>query len=301
MDSVEIVEVGPRDGLQNLPHVVPVAERIVFADLLVAAGLKRIEIGSFVSPKAVPQMAGTDAVIAAVKRVPGLRLMGLVPNARGARDAMAAGLDELEFVLSVSDDHNRANVRRSTDESIAELALVCADVDPERKLRMRFGLATSFHCPFVGDTDPARTLGVIERVLRIREGVEIALADTTGKALPVQVSALAKAAQAAFGGSARFAFHGHDTSGFGIANVLAALEAGIRVFDGAAAGLGGCPFAPGASGNIATEDMVNLFQRMGVQTGIDLPTLLRAADMAAAFPGAIPGSHARHLPRKTAA
>lgn len=300
MDSVEIVEVGPRDGLQNLPQVVPVADRIAFANLLIAAGLKRIEIGSFVSPKAVPQMADTGAVIAAVDRVPGLRLMGLVPNARGARDALAAGLDELEFVLSVSDAHNQANVRRSTDESIAELALVCADVDPGRKLKMRFGLATSFHCPFAGDTDPKRTLNVIERVLKIREGVEIALADTTGKALPVQVSKLAGEAVRAFGKSASFAFHGHDTSGFGIANVLMAMEAGIRVFDGAAAGLGGCPFAPGASGNIATEDMANLFERMGIATGINLPLLLKAADMAAQFPGAIPGSHTRLLPRKAA-
>jgi hydroxymethylglutaryl-CoA lyase len=301
MDRVEIVEVGPRDGLQNLPHVVPVADRIAFANRLIEAGLKRIEIGSFVSPKAVPQMAGTDAVIASITRRPDVRLMGLVPNARGARDAMAAGLDELEFVLSVSDDHNRANVRRSTEESIAELALVCAEIDPERKLRMRFGLATSFHCPFAGDTDPKRTLAIIERVLRIREGVEIALADTTGKALPTQISHLAKDALTAFGHSAQFAFHGHDTSGFGIANVMAALEAGIRIFDGAAAGLGGCPFAPGASGNIATEDMVNLFERMGIATGVDLAILLDAADMAAAFPGAIPGSHARKLPRKSAA
>lgn len=300
MDRVEIVEVGPRDGLQNLPQSVPVAERIAFANRLVAAGLKRIEIGSFVSPKAVPQMAGTDQLIAAIGPVPGLRLMGLVPNARGARDAMAAGLEELEFVLSVSDAHNQANVRRTTDESIAELAVVCAEVDPDRTLKMRFGLATSFHCPFAGDTDPRRTLGVIERVLKIREGVEIALADTTGKALPVQVSKLAGEALKAFGKSATFAFHGHDTSGFGIANVVMAMEAGIRVFDGAAAGLGGCPFAPGASGNIATEDMVNLFERMGVATGIDLPLLLEAADMAAHFPGAIPGSHARLLPRKAA-
>ena len=300
MKRVEIVEVGPRDGLQNLPVVVPVADRIAFANSLVAAGLKRIEIGSFVSPKAVPQMADTAAVVAAVDHVPGLRLMALVPNARGAEDAVAAGLTELEFVLSVSDDHNRANVRRTTAESIAELRSVCASIDPERKLTMRFGLATSFHCPFAGRTEKARTLGVIEEVLAIREGVEIALADTTGKAHPMQVRELASEALARFGQSATFAFHGHDTSGFGIANVLAAYDAGIRVFDGAAAGLGGCPFAPGASGNTATEDIVNLFHGMGIETGIDLPHLLAAADRAAAFPGAIPGSHVRLLPRPTA-
>lgn len=300
MDRVEIVEVGPRDGLQNLPGAIPVEDRIAFVDRLIVAGLKRIEIGSFVSPKAVPQMAETAAVLAAVKRVPGLRLMALVPNARGASDAIAAGLDELEFVLSVSDDHNRANVRRSTDESIAELQAVCAEIDPDKKLRLRFGLATAFHCPFAGRTAEARTLNVIERVLAIREGVEIALADTTGKALPIHVGELAARAITRFGKSASFAFHGHDTSGFGIANVLAAMEAGIRVFDGAAAGLGGCPFAPGASGNIATEDIVNLFERMGIATGVNLPRLLEAADMAAAFPGAVPGSHVRLLPRQAA-
>jgi len=300
MNRVEIVEVGPRDGLQNLPAVVPVADRISFANKLIAAGLKRIEIGSFVSPKAVPQMADTAAVVAAVDRVPGLRLMALVPNARGAEDAVAAGLTELEFVLSVSDDHNRANVRRTTAESIAELRNVCADIDPAGRLTMRFGLATSFHCPFAGRTDKARTLGVIAEVLAIREGVEIALADTTGKAHPMQVRELANEALARFGKSATFAFHGHDTSGFGIANVLAAYEAGIRVFDGAAAGLGGCPFAPGASGNTATEDIVNLFQGMGIETGVDLQSLLDAADMAAGFTGAIPGSHVRLLPRPAA-
>lgn len=300
MNRVEIVEVGPRDGLQNLPAVVPVADRISFANKLIAAGLKRIEIGSFVSPKAVPQMADTAAVVAAVDRVPGLRLMALVPNARGAEDAVAAGLTELEFVLSVSDDHNRANVRRTTAESIAELRNVCADIDPAGRLTMRFGLATSFHCPFAGRTNKARTLGVIAEVLAIREGVEIALADTTGKAHPIQVRELASEALARFGKSATFAFHGHDTSGFGIANVLAAYEAGIRVFDGAAAGLGGCPFAPGASGNTATEDIVNLFQGMGIETGVDLQSLLDAADMAAGFTGAIPGSHVRLLPRPAA-
>ena len=300
MDQVEIVEVGPRDGLQNLPAVVPVADRIAFANRLVEAGLKRIEIGSFVSPKAVPQMADTASVIAAVKRVPGLRLMGLVPNARGAQDAIAAGLTELEFVLSVSDDHNKANVRRTTDESIAELKTVCHEVDPEGKLTLRFGLATSFHCPFAGKTDEARTLKVIERVLGIRQGVEIALADTTGKAHPRHVRSLAQTALKNFGPQARFAFHGHDTSGFGIANVMAAYDVGIRIFDGAAAGLGGCPFAPGASGNIATEDIVNLFEGMGVATGINLPKLLLAADQAAGFPGAIPGSHSRVLPRHAA-
>lgn len=300
MQPVEIVEVGPRDGLQNLPEVVPVPQRIAFVEKLIAAGLRRIEIGSFVSPKAVPQMADTAAVIAATRHVPGLRLMALVPNARGARDAIAAGLEELEFVLSVSDDHNRANVRRATDESIAELMEVCTEIDPDKKLKLRFGLATAFHCPFAGFTDEARTLSVIERLLKIREGVEIALADTTGKAHPVTVRYLAEKVLKTFGASASFAFHGHDTSGFGIANVMAAYGAGIRIFDGAAAGLGGCPFAPGASGNIATEDIVNLFERMAVATGVDLPLLLNASDMATGFPGAIPGSHLRLLPRDAA-
>jgi len=299
-ERVLITEVGLRDGLQNQPIPVSTADKLALADALVKAGVRQLEAVSFVHPKAVPQMADAVDVLAGLPRVEGLSVTALVPNARGARDAIAAGLDELEFVLSVSDDHNRANVRRSTDESIAELREVCTEIDPGKTLKLRFGLATSFHCPFAGLTDEKRTLSVIERVLKIREGVEIALADTTGKAHPVAVRHMAEMALKAFGQSASFAFHGHDTSGFGIANVMAAYGAGIRVFDGAAAGLGGCPFAPGASGNIATEDIVNLFERMGVETGINLRQLLEAADMAADFPGAIPGSHVRLLPRQAA-
>jgi hydroxymethylglutaryl-CoA lyase len=298
MSTVEIVEVGPRDGLQNLPDFVPTQTKIAFIRALVAAGFRRLEIGSFVSPKAVPQMRDMDEVAAGLGDLRGVRPMALVPNAMGARRALAAGITDLEFVISMTDSHNMSNVRRPTADSIADLESLVREVDPEGRLRIRIGLATSFHCPFEGETSEDQVLRHCERIVAIRQGFELTLADTTGMALPRHVASLARRSLAAFGDQATFAYHGHDTAGFGIANVLAAYEAGIRAFDGAAAGLGGCPFAPGATGNTATEDLVYLFSRMGVETGIDLDRLLEAAEIAAALPGAVQGGHVRALPRE---
>jgi hydroxymethylglutaryl-CoA lyase len=254
MSTVEIVEVGPRDGLQNLPDFVPTQTKIAFIRVLVAAGFRRLEVGSFVSPKAVPQMRDMDEVAAGLGDLGGVRPMALVPNAVGARRALAAGITDLEFVISMTDSHNMSNVRRPTADSIADLESLVQEVDPEGRLRIRIGLATSFHCPFEGETSEDQVLRHCERIVAIREGFELTLADTSGMALPHHVASLARRSLAAFGDRATFAYHGHDTAGFGIANVLAAYEAGIRAFDGAAAGLGGCPFAPGATGNTATED-----------------------------------------------
>lgn len=298
MSKVEIVEVGPRDGLQNLPAFIPTETKVAFIRALLAAGFQRLELGSFVSPKAVPQMSDMDQVVARLGPLGSVRGMVLVPNSKGAQRALAAGITDLEFVISMSDSHNMSNVRRPTAASIADLKSLLDEVDPEGRLRIRIGLATSFHCPFESVMDEGSVLKTYERILAVREGLEMTLADTTGMALPDHVGRLARRCLSEFGDRATWSFHGHDTAGFGIANVLAALEAGITSFDAAAGGLGGCPFAPGATGNIASEDLVYLFARMGVETGIDLDKLLDAADMAASLPSAVAGSHARAIPRE---
>ncbi|MEQ9122074.1 MAG: hydroxymethylglutaryl-CoA lyase [Alphaproteobacteria bacterium] len=300
MDEIELVEVGPRDGLQNIKQFVPTETKVELIRLLVAAGFRRMEIGSFVSPKAIPQMRDMDQVVAALGPLPGVTAMALVPNSKGARRAFAAGVTDLEMVISMTDGHNTSNVGRPTAASIADLAYLLQEVDPEGKLTLRIGLATSFHCPFEGLTPEAAVLGNIEKMLKIRPGLEFALSDTTGMAIPARVKALATRALGQFGGDASFIFHGHDTSGFGVANILAAMDAGIRSFDVSVAGLGGCPYAPGASGNIPTEDVVYLFDRMGIRTGIDLEKLMAASDLAASLPGALAASHVRAMPRETA-
>ena len=297
VDQVEIVEVGPRDGLQNIPVFVPTETKIALIRALAAAGFRRMELGSFVGPKAVPQMCDMEDVAAAVGVPPGVRAMVLVPNARGFQRAIAAGYDEIELVISVSDAHNRANVGRPTQDSVEDLRRLLADMDPEGRLFIRIGLATSFHCPFAGLTEEADVLALLRQLVSIRPGMEFAIADTTGMAIPQHVRSLCGRVLREFGGDGTFLFHGHDTAGFGIANILAAMEAGIRTFDTAVGGLGGCPFAPGASGNIATEDAVYLLDRMGVATGIDMAKLMAAGDIATNLPGAVVASHARAMPR----
>ena len=223
--------------------------------------------------------------------------MALVPNALGARRALKAGVRSLIFVISMTDEHNMSNVRRPTRASIDDLAALIDELGDE-KLELRVGVATAFHCPFTGIVDERQVLANIERILKIRGDIEFAISDTTGMAAPDHVRRLCGAAISAFGGAGTWSFHGHDTAGFGLANVLAAIEAGVTSFDASAGGLGGCPFAPGATGNIPTEDLVHLLHRMGLQTGIDLGRLLQAADMATGIAGAAQGSHARGLPRE---
>ncbi|MGI4802940.1 MAG: hydroxymethylglutaryl-CoA lyase [Janthinobacterium lividum] len=297
VDRVEIVEVGPRDGLQNIPIFVPTETKIALIRALAAAGFRRMELGSFVGPKAVPQMSDMEAVAAAVGIPHGVRAMVLVPNARGFQRAITAGYNEIELVISVSDAHNRANVGRPTQDSVEDLRRLLAEMDPDGKLFIRIGLATSFHCPFAGLTDEADVLALLGQLVAIRPGMEYAIADTTGMAIPAHVRSLCGRVLQEFGDRGSFLFHGHDTAGFGIANILAAMESGIRTFDTAIGGLGGCPFAPGASGNIATEDAVYLFDRMGVATGIDMGKLMAAGDIATGLPGAVVASHARAMPR----
>jgi len=300
-DSVTVVEVAPRDGLQSVAAFVPTADKIALVRALAAAGLVEIETTSFVSPKAIPQLADAAEVLAAANAIEGIIPSVLVPNRKGVERALAAGARKLGLVMSATEGHNRSNLNRSVEESFADLAAIVAGM-PAGGPAIRWSFSCSFHCPFEGVVPPARVLGLLERAVALRPGLVFALADTTGNAAPDQVRALFGEAIARFGGRARFAFHGHDTYNLGIANVAAAFEAGVREIDAAAGGIGGCPFAPGASGNVATEDVVWLFRRLGVATGVRWPALLEAADLAARLAGGASASgHLRHVKAARAA
>lgn len=303
MMGATISEVAPRDGLQSIGPFVPTATKVALVRALHAAGLRRMEVGSFVSPKAVPQMADTAAVLDAALALPGLECTVLVPNRRGFETAMQSGAQRLGMFMSVTEAHNQANVNRPREASFDDLAALAREAIGAGRL-VRFNLSCCFHCPFEGVVPEAQALEWIGRAAAIDPWMEIGIADTTGNAAPDQVArvmAAAIAAHPAPDGACRMAYHGHDTYGMGVANVAAAWGAGCRVIDSAAGGLGGCPFAPGATGNVATEDVAWLFRRMGVPTGLDWPALLRAADLAAAVPGGLPGGRLRAVPAARAA
>jgi hydroxymethylglutaryl-CoA lyase len=288
-----ISDVAPRDGLQSIGPFVPTETKIAIVRAIYEAGVRRMEIGSFVSPKAVPQMADTAEVLRAALELPGLECTVLVPNRRGFELAAQSGAQRLGLFMSATESHNKSNLNRTREESFADLAAIVREATAAGLL-IRFNLSTVFHCPFEGVVPEEEVLGWVERIAALDPSMEIALCDTTGNASPDQVRRLFEKALANWGG--RFAFHGHDTYGMGVANVAAAWDAGARVFDSAAGGLGGCPFAPGATGNVATEDVAWVFRRMGVETGINWNRLLEAADLAAAVPGGTPGGRLRGVP-----
>ncbi|MDP9798468.1 hydroxymethylglutaryl-CoA lyase [Catenuloplanes nepalensis] len=274
---VSIREVGPRDGLQNEAPV-PTDAKVRLLDALSATGVRRIEAVSFVHPRAIPQMADADEVWARARKAGGVRYSALVPNPRGAERALAAGFTELEVVVSASDTHNRRNLNRSTEESLAGLTDLIKMVH-EAGATVEVIVATSFGCPYEGDVPPARVAGIVERVLG--DGADrIAFGDTTGMATPRRVRELLAAV-----GQVPLLLHFHDTRGTGLANILTALELGVTEFDASVGGLGGCPYAPGASGNVATEEVVHMLHDMGVDTGIDLEKLLEAAALAEQITG----------------
>ncbi|MBV9783981.1 MAG: hydroxymethylglutaryl-CoA lyase [Acidisphaera sp.] len=289
--AVEIVEVGPRDGYQGIGPFIPTSTKIALLERLAAAGLRRIEIGSFVSATALPQMRDTREVLAACRQLPGVSAQVLVPSERRGRDAVEAGAQCLVFVLSVSEAHNRNNVRRHPLESAGEYENLLAAIPSE--IGMRLDIATAFDCPFTGRVPEAAALALLDRLIPLRRDAEICLCDTTGRVAPDHVKGLFAAARDRFPETPAWAFHAHDTYGLGLANVHAAFGQGVRVFDASFGGLGGCPFAPGATGNVATEDVVWMFERMGIPTGIDLDALVPAAREAAALPGALPGGRVR--------
>ena len=298
-NTIEIVDVAPRDGFQAVKTPIPTETKIEVTKALAAANFKRIEVGAFVSPKAIPQMADTKAVHAALSDLSGLRLSTLVPNAIGAKMALEAGISDLVFVLSASESHNQSNVKRSVSASFGELEKI---VDMGRAVdgfRLRFNIATVFDCPYEGRVPEQAVYDLVSQTVALDMPVEFGLCDTTGRAFPDHVASVCKHLVEQYSGSSDigWAFHGHDTYGLGVANALYAYEAGIRVFDAAAAGLGGCPFAPGASGNTASEDLVFTFENMGVSTGIHLDKLLDVAALIDALPGVDTGGHVRALPR----
>jgi hydroxymethylglutaryl-CoA lyase len=289
--SVEIVEVGPRDGYQGIGPFIPTATKIELLRQLFDAGLHRIEIGSFVSSSAVPQLRDTPEVLEWCAKLPGLDPQVLVPSERRGREAVDAGARRLVFVLSVSEAHNRNNVRRHPLESAQEYERLIAAIPAE--VGMRLDIATAFDCPFEGRVAPSATLALLDRLVPLRPDAEVCLCDTTGRADPIHVDGLLEACMKRFPMVATWALHAHDTYGLGLANVHAGFRRGVRVFDASIGGLGGCPFAPGATGNVATEDLVWMFERMGFATGIDLEALVPVARDAARLPGALPGGRVR--------
>jgi hydroxymethylglutaryl-CoA lyase len=290
-DALTIVEVGPRDGYQGIKPFIPTPTKIEFLRRLIGAGLTRIEIGSFVSASALPQLADTREILAACDDIPGIAPQVLVPNERYGRAAIEAGSRFLAFVISVSEPHNRSNVRRTPLESADEYGRLLASLP--RGVDMRLNIATTFDCPFDGRVAEADVIALLDRLVPMREDIELSLCDTTGRASPDHVERLFGACIARFPRVRRWAMHAHDTYGLGLANVNAAWRQGVRVIDASFAGLGGCPFAPGAMGNVATEDVVWMFERMGIATGVDLDALIRVARDGARLEGGLPGGRVR--------
>jgi hydroxymethylglutaryl-CoA lyase len=278
---VSIREVGPRDGLQN-EDPVPTGAKVRLLDALSRTGVRRIEAVSFVHPKAIPQMADADEVWAKASKVDGVRYSALVPNSRGATRALDAGFTELEVVVSASDTHNRHNLNRSTESSLDDIASLIGMVH-EAGATVEVIVATSFGCPYEGDVPPARVAGIVERVLA--DGADrVAFGDTTGMATPRRVREVVSAVRDRQP-DLPMLLHFHNTRGTALANILTALELGVTSFDASVGGLGGCPYVPGASGNVATEEVVHMLHDMGVDTGINLDALLDAARLAEEITG----------------
>ena len=270
-ERVTICEVGPRDGFQIEPEFIPTEQKIEVVNLLSEAGLPRIEVTSFVHPKVVPQLRDAEEVMTKVRRRPGTRYSALVPNDKGAVRAVDAGVDEVHTVVSASESHNLANVNMTIAESIDKLGAVM-QVAERARVAVACGISTSFGCPFEGEVP----LGQLERVVGrlVDMGARaIGLADTTGMANPRQVARTLEHLMPRFPGI-EWTLHTHDTRAMAIPNILAAMECGVTHFDGSIGGLGGCPFAPGASGNVCTEDLVHCLHAMRVETGIDLDRLI---------------------------
>jgi hydroxymethylglutaryl-CoA lyase len=271
--QLSVREVGPRDGLQN-EDPVPTRAKIELIDRLSATGVRRIEAVSFVRPEAIPQMADADAVWQGIDRSDRVSYSALVPNLRGAVRALEAGLDEIEAVVSASDTHNRKNVNRSTEQSLDDIAGIIA-LAHDRGASCQVIVSTAWGCPYEGDVPVDRVLAVAGRA--VADGADsVSFGDTTGMATPGRVQRLVGEFRSAHP-EISLNLHFHNTRGTGLANVLAALELGVADFDASVGGLGGCPYAPGATGNIATEELVHMVEDMGVATGIDLDALIDAA------------------------
>ncbi len=283
-----ISEVGPRDGLQSIAPVMPLDAKKAWIDAEAAAGVTEIEVGSFVPAKLLPQLADTAEVVRHACRIPGLTVAALVPNLRGAEAAVEAGAHKITLPLSVSETHSLKNVRRTRAQMLEEaraIAAMIAALPAARRPKFEGGLSTAFGCTIEGEVPPERVVSLAEALMAAGCD-EVGLADTSGYANPAQVRDLVRRVHAAVGAHALSGLHLHNTRGLGLANVVAGLEVGITTFDSSLGGLGGCPFAPGASGNIVTEDLVFMLEAMGLRTGIDLTKLLQVRDiLRRALPG----------------
>jgi hydroxymethylglutaryl-CoA lyase len=286
-DSVSIYEVSPRDGLQNERATVPLRSKVRLIDALLAAGLARIEITSFVSPKWIPQLADADEVAKHAKPPPGVSFSALCPNAKGLERAKAAGMREIAVFVSASETHNRKNVNKTVADTLAAFE---DTIGPGRAagMRVRGYVSTVWGCPFEGEVAPDRAVFIAKKLLDMG-CYQVSLGDTIGVGTPTQT---ARILQRMFSEIApdRLAMHMHDTRGTALANVLVGLQMGIRDFDASVAGMGGCPYAPGAAGNLATEDLVYMLHGMGVKTGVDLDRLVEAGKVAQSIVGrSLPG------------
>ncbi len=274
-EHVNICEVGPRDGLQIAKTRMSTDAKVRWIAAMAAAGVKEIEVGSFVPPRVIPQMADTEEVVRRSLEIPGLTVIALVPNLRGAQNAYNTGAHKISVPISVSEGHSRANLNRTPAESIAEMARLMEWVKAQpRRMEVIAGASTAFGCSIDGVVPTAQVVEVTTGLAKA--GVDkIMLADTVGYGHPAQIKEVVRAVRDAIG-PVLYGLHLHDTMGLGLANALAGLEEGIRAFDSCLGGLGGCPYAPGASGNVVTEDLVFMLESMGFSTGIDLPRLLEA-------------------------
>jgi hydroxymethylglutaryl-CoA lyase len=274
-DRVFVYEVGPRDGLQNEPETLSVDARVEFIDLLTDSGLRAIEAGSFVSPRAIPQLADTDEVYRRIHQASGTRYPALVPNLVGLERAAAAGVREIAVFTAASETFNQHNIHAGIDESIERFRPVVARAR-EQKIRVRGYVSTAFGCPYEGAVSPDAVREVVHKLLDLSVD-EISIGDTIGVATPAGVYDVVEALYDSGVSRGVLGLHFHDTRGTALANVYAGLECGIAIFDSSAGGLGGCPYAPGAAGNVATEDLLYLLEGLGIETGVSLPKVVMAS------------------------
>ena len=281
MPQVHLCEVGPRDGLQNAKQLMPTEAKKAWISALAAAGLKEIEVGSFVPPKLIPAMADTAEIVGFARTIPNLKVVALAPNLKGFQRALEAGARKVTFPVSASRAHSQSNVRMTPEQMVEEVRKCAAW--PHPGVEIEGAVSTAFGCTMQGEVPEDDVVRIASQLAEFCDGV--ALADTVGYANPAQVKRLFKKIHSAIGSKLEGA-HFHDTRGLGLANALAAYEAGVRAFDSSMAGLGGCPYAPGASGNVITEDLVFMFESMGVSTGISIEKLLVAREiLVKAIPG----------------
>lgn len=291
--DIRIVEVSPRDGLQNEKKIISTEDKLQLIQELINAGYKDIEVTSLVRPSWIPQLADGDTVLRNLPKADDVRFWALIPNRKGMERALNVGVQNVATFMSASQTHNRKNLNRTQEESLENIRIV-TEMALDEGANVRAYLSTVFGCPYEGDVDIARSVDITKRLLAL--GIsEISLGDTTGMGDPLLVKRVLRAMKEADIPMEKLALHMHDTQGTGLANVLAGLQEGIRVFDGSTAGVGGCPYAPGASGNVATEDMVNMFEKMGYSTGINLPKAAQVGQFLSNLLGKeLPGRYHRY-------